>query len=400
MGTIEDVRFRILSFLMEAKKANAKQLEKVAKCANKTFLKVRQQLEKEGLIMKRYENKPGGGLYAIYTLTDKGIEEAKKEALRRDLNKRINEASPETLEQMVAKLEKELEYYKIKEKIEEYENAPLPLTAVIKKLLMLGFKIEDFNGGPLQYGIIPYGKGEREEIEVSSPKLHNYFMGRGGPFGKGDDEFSPDEIEIKLIPASEVREAAITNLSAEKEEWEENEQNILLPTEVWEKYGAGWVILSNEPINGYYIIGAYRELLDLYNILFEYEWLKWKEEFNLSDEDWKIVGPFVFLDMVSESGRIDLPIIIGNHLDKYVLSKKPDGFEKLKEIYKCNYREEPERAEEMAKKTIEYFNKLRKTPIDEIWNEVENKFRYFDEGSRRTFEYLKSKYAVQTERKT
>ena len=287
-----------------------------------------------------------------YLLTNKGKEEAEKEAQKRKINKKIDEADPgelEILKQKISELEKELNYYKIQAKIQEYEEAHLPLTPVIKKLTTLGFK------------------------KIDHSKLVNYFQKYFGPFGKSDDDFSPDEIEIKLIPASEI-------------------EGFLTSVEVGAKYGPGWVILSFKPINGYYIIGAYKELLELYNILFEYEWLKWKEKFNLTDEDWKIVGPYVCLKMLFDAGVVHTPLEISGYLYRYTLWKKPNAFEELKRTYMKHFGKEEAEAEEQAKKTIKYFNELREKPINERWNEVE--IHYLDEGSKRIFKYLKNKYAV------
>jgi len=94
MGTIEDVKLKILSFLMEVKEANAKTLEEKAECANKTFLKARQQLEKDGLIQKRYQNRKEGGLEAIYSIPQEKLQTVKlmleREALKRDFNQKIS----------------------------------------------------------------------------------------------------------------------------------------------------------------------------------------------------------------------------------------------------------------------------------------------------------------------
>jgi hypothetical protein len=276
-----------------------------------------------------------------YVLTNRGEEEAEKEAMKRRINEKIDRAKPEELEilkQKISELEKELNYYKIKEKIQEYEDAPLPVLPIIEKLSALGFR--------------------------NIRQLANCYKGGGGPFGKRDDEFSVNDIEIKLIPASEIEGITIEDAYGKI-----RKQEILIPTEVWKKYGRGYVILVSEPINGYYIIGAYRELLELYSLLFEYEWLEWKEKFNLSDEDWKMIGPLVCSLMLKEAGRVDLPHLIVDYLARYASDKKPE-------------------------ERIEVFPKLREMPVNEIWSKVEKGIDHLDEVSKRVFGYLKNKYAV------
>jgi predicted transcriptional regulator len=77
MGTIENVKLKILGFLMEVKEANAKKLEEKAECANKTFFKARQQLEKNGLIQKLYQKREKGGLEAIYSIPQEKLQTVK-----------------------------------------------------------------------------------------------------------------------------------------------------------------------------------------------------------------------------------------------------------------------------------------------------------------------------------
>ena len=80
-----------------------------------------------------------------------------------------------------------------------------------------------------------------------------------------------DKIEIKLIPA---------------EEYSEFELHFKLKAD-------GWMPLVCKPIKGRGIIGAWKELLTLLKEDFEDRWLQWKERFELSKEEWAVVGQSV-----------------------------------------------------------------------------------------------------------
>ena len=372
MGTIEDVKLKILGFLMEAKEANAKKLEEIAECANKTFLKARQQLEKEGLIQKRYQNRKEGGLEAVYSIPQEKLQSIKimldKEALKKNFNKNLSNAkTPEDIEfykKKLDELEKELKYYKRLNRIKELEQLRvLPLQAVLKKLEQMGFNSEE-----LDFYVEKTKNGERYHYG-SRRKITNF---AGGAFF---DDFKPEDIEIILEPAHKYKDPKdfLTQIAEEIE------------------YGPEWIMLTEEPVKGYYILGAYKELLQLYQEEFEFEWLKWKEEFNLSDEDWKIVGPWVCFKMLFDAGRVDLPIEIRNYLYEYTLYRKPNAFEELKELYTRHFGERG--AEAQAEKTIQHFKRLEETPIKELWQEVEeNLLPVLNETNRRIFQYLKNKY--------
>jgi predicted transcriptional regulator len=372
VGTIEDVKLKILGFLMEAKEANAKKLEEIAECANKTFLKARQQLEKEGLIQKRYQNRKEGGLEAIYSIPQEKLQSVKimldKEALKKNFNKNLSNAkTPEDIEfykKKLDELEKELKYYKRLNRIKELEQLRvLPLQAVLKKLEQMGFNSEE-----LDFYVEKTKNGERYHYG-SRRKITNF---AGGAFF---DDFKPEDIEIILEPAHKYKDSKdfLTQIAEEVE------------------YGPEWIVLNEEPVKGYYILGAYKELLQLYQEEFEFEWLKWKEEFNLSDEDWKIVGPWVCFKMLFYAGRVDLPIEIRNYLYEYTLYRKPNAFEELKELYTRHFGERG--AEAQAEKTIQHFKRLEETPVKELWQEVEeNLLPVLNETNRRIFQYLKSKY--------
>jgi DNA-binding PadR family transcriptional regulator len=284
------------------------------------------ELFKAGLVTRQGRRGP-------YELTPKGKKEAEREALKKKANTQIDNLGPEDIEfykKKLDNLEKELKHYKRVARIREFEDFPfLPLTAVIKKLLTLGFSIEDFYDKRHLYSSDPAYKHLLEKmpkhIAVSPDNLDHYFMGFG-ELSKHDYEFSPDEIEIKLVPTSEVNGVTIYNGDKTRK------QHILTEIEVARKYGPGWVILTDRPIKGYYIIGAYKELLQLYEEHFNEEWLSWKEEFELSDEDWEDVGPGVREIMIRGAGRIDLNAEITHYIFSYIAATKDDAFERLKKL--------------------------------------------------------------------
>jgi predicted transcriptional regulator len=378
MGTIEDVKLKILSFLMEVKEANAKQLEEIAECANKTFLKARQQLEKDGLIQKRYQNRKEGGLEAIYSIPQEKLQTVKvlldKEGLKENWNRKIDNAPPEDIElykKKLDELEKELKHYKRLNRMKELEELNvLPVDAVLKKLEIMGFKWQELC--PNFYVEDPeYEKTTGRKVRTlgNGDKIIN--IGCGAFF----DYFRPEDIEIILEPAHKYKDP----------------KDFLIEKVAEVKYGPEWIVLTKEPVKGYYILGAYKELLQLYQEEFEFEWLKWKEDFNLSDEDWKIVGPWVCVKMLFDAGRVDLPIEISNYLYEYTLYKKPNAFEELKELYTKHFGKRG--AEAQVEETIQSFKRLEQTPVKELWQKIEEDFLpELNETNRRIFQYLKNKY--------
>jgi hypothetical protein len=280
-------------------------------------------LKEDGYIKKKIKSSKN----VCYNISERKREEVEKTVRRHRKLKLIKSLSDEEIERLIEDNKK----LKRLNRIRELEGFPfLPLTAVIKKLLTLGFSIEDFYDKRHLYSSDPYYKhllGKMPEyITVSPDNLHNYFRGFGELFSKPDSEFSPDEIEIKLVPTSEVD--GVTFCNGDKT----GKQHILTEFEVARKYGPGWVILTDRPIKGYYIIGAYKELLQLYEEHFNEEWLSWKEEFELSEEDWEEVGPGVREIMIRDAGRIDLDGEITHYIFSYIAATKDDAFERLKKL--------------------------------------------------------------------
>ena len=97
-GTLDQVKNRILIHLLKKGEESANKLAQTAKCANRTFLKARQQLEEDKLIEKHDKTNPKGGLsYKMYFLTEKGTKELQDTSIRNA----IQELSREDLEKFM-----------------------------------------------------------------------------------------------------------------------------------------------------------------------------------------------------------------------------------------------------------------------------------------------------------
>jgi len=310
MGTTEKVKLRILAFLLKAKESTAKQLEEKADCANKTFLKARQQLEKEGLIQKRYQNRKEGGLKAIYSIPQEKLQAVKvmleREALKKNYNEKINSLnSPEDIEfykKKLVNLEKELRYYKGLEILRQYEELPsLPAKAVLEKLKEMGFN----------------GEG----------KLHNIGI------GTGYNHFKPEDIELKIIPEKDSEDLPSMNF---------DDKFINLKLE----YGPLWKVLNFKPVKGFFIIGTYKKPLQICEEIFE-EFLlpEIRERFGLSHDEWEIVEPEIrriFHEELSESEKYEMvrfrnipkPIesFVREFKELYPISQKPKGHSRSRRI--------------------------------------------------------------------
>jgi|Deesub1362B_J571_1020462.scaffolds.fasta_scaffold02323_4 DNA-binding HxlR family transcriptional regulator len=301
MGTGEKVKLRILAYLREIGEANASQLEKKAECANKTFLKVRRQLEQEGIIKKRYEPKPNGGVYAIYYIPEEKRREVETMLERENFKKvfceKIDEASIEDIEflkQKLAYVEKELLFFKAINRQAELEEKPLPAKAVQAKLLQMGFTMKDLS---------PNCWNEQDHIVgmASSDKILNVAIGPSFDF------YEPEEIEIRLIPESEVTSK------------EKLERTVML------NYGSEWSILTLEPLKGYYIIGRYKEVERLHEYIFNLKsvflekLLHWQEKYNLTKEDFELIYPRIW-DMMFMPEKVEEKI--EKFIEKYLERKK------------------------------------------------------------------------------
>jgi len=315
-------------------------------------------LKEDGYVEKKIKSSKN----VCYNIPEQKREEVEKIVRRYHNLKEIETLSDEEIEKLV----KENKRLKRLNRIMELEQLHvLPLQAVLKKLEQMGFNSEELYPN---FYVEKTKNGERHHYG-SRRKITNF---AGGAFF---DDFKPEDIEIILEPAHKYKDPKdfLTQIAEEIE------------------YGPEWIVLTEEPVKGYYILGAYKELLQLYQEEFEFEWLKWKEEFNLSDEDWKIVGPWVCFKMLFDAGRVDLPIEIQDYLYEYTLYRKPNAFEELKELYTRHFGERG--AEAQAEKTIQHFKRLEETPVKELWQEVEEDLLpVLNETNRRIFQYLKNKY--------
>jgi len=376
---IDDIQFEILNFLLQNGEVRfTKLMENLSKSENfKNYgvesLKVILLRKIKPLVENGYIQKKDLGHQNVhYLIPQEKLQTVKVLLGKKDLDKNFekiksNVKTPEDIEfykKKLDELEKELKYYKRLNRIKELEQLRvLPLQAVLKKLEQMGFNSEE-----LDFYVEKTKNGERYHYG-SRRKITNF---AGGAFF---DDFKPEDIEIILEPAHKYK----------------NPKDFLTQIAEEVEYGPEWIVLTEEPVKGYYILGAYKELLQLYQEEFEFEWLKWKEEFNLSDEDWKIVGPWVCFKMLFYAGRVDLPIEIRNYLYEYTLYRKPNAFEELKELYTRHFGERG--AEAQAEKTIQHFKRLEETPVKELWQEVEeNLLPVLNETNRRIFQYLKNKY--------
>jgi cell fate (sporulation/competence/biofilm development) regulator YmcA (YheA/YmcA/DUF963 family) len=378
---IDDIQFEILNFLLQNGEVRfTKLMENLSKSENfKNYgvesLKVILLRKIKPLVENGYIQKKDLGHQNVhYLIPQEKLQTVKVLLGKKDLDKNFekiksNVKTSEDIEfykKKLDELEKELKYYKRLNRIKELEQLQvLPLQAVLKKLEQMGFNSEEL--WPNFY-VEKTKNGERHHYG-SRRKITNY---AGGAFF---DDFKPEDIEIILEPAHKYK----------------NPKDFLTQIAEEVEYGPEWIVLTEEPVKGYYILGAYKELLQLYQEEFEFEWLKWKEEFNLSDEDWKIVGPWVCFKMLFYAGRVDLPIEIQDYLYEYTLYKKPNAFEELKELYTRHFRKRE--AEAQAEKTIQHFKRLEETPVKELWQEVEEDLLpVLNETNRRIFQYLKNKY--------
>jgi predicted transcriptional regulator len=332
VGTVEDVKLKILGFLMEAKEANAKKLEEIAECANKTFLKARQQLEKEGLIQKRYQNRKEGGLEAIYSIPQEKLQTVKVLLGKKDLDKNFekiksNVKTPEDIEfykKKLVELERERQKNELLERIRRFESLKvLPLKAVSKKLEKMGFKREDF-----------FSKnGSTKLINVGMDSRLNYFQ--------------PEDIEIKLLRSRKPTPQELNQILQGM-----GKEMVLTAFEVPALLGPGWMSLTYDEVKGCHIIGAYKELLRLYQEYANLQLLEIKEAWQLSDEDIKALEP-TLKELVIK--RINNPLIadeIDNCIINYLVKTGKDALERVKRFY-IEFGLNEKDAEQCARKLIE-----------------------------------------------
>jgi hypothetical protein len=247
---------------------------------------LRELVEEENLV--ELAPRKGYGERAPYQIVEekrKEIEE--KLESRKTVNhflSDIEKLSPIEQKELILKLTKERDELKRSHRISELEETKqLPARAVLKKLLTLDYSIKDFFT-PLDL--------EDEDIKntVKDPFgehftlggcLHNVYV------NNVKEELSEVEnIEIKIIPPEDF---CLTIFDGSNYKNTEHLDELKIKA----KYGDGWIPLVYKPIKGAGIIGAWKELLSLYDERFNDKLLQYKEQFKLSDDDWKQVEPSV-----------------------------------------------------------------------------------------------------------
>jgi len=253
-------------------------------------------------------------------------EEKQKEAIelinRSKAHMLLDKLPVENQIEYVRKLEREVKRYRRRELIKAFNDSPLPARAVHKKLLEMGFTNENL------YDVIDCNTNPDSSENYQPPyRLTNIAV---GPLV---DSFTPEDIEIKIIHPKR-KEKIISSLIIHDPAYQSNDPGAL-----------AFKPLVLKPIKGAIILGAYKKLIELYREEFEDDWLSWKEEFKISDEDWEIVGPEVHEMMIHNY----LPWDIGDFLAKFVDAQKPDAVKRFKSYY-LRYGYGPREAEEEAKK--------------------------------------------------
>jgi len=325
------------------------------------------ELFKDGLVTRQGRRGP-------YELTPKGKKEAEREALKKKANTQIDNLGPKDIEfykKKLDNLEKELKHYKRLNRIKELEELDvLPLQAVLKKLEQMGFNSEELCP---DFYVEKTKNGERGHYGSRS-KIINF---AGGTFF---DDFKPEDIEIKLIPASAFTEQIGDYYRKLSKELDQPinipcriSQLSTIPFHDWEKYVPpesldAWILLTDEPVKSYYIIGAYKELLQLYEEQFNEGWLEWKENFELSDEDWEEVGLGIREIMIWDAGRVDLDGVIADRIVRYIAATKNDAFERLKKAF-MKQGVSLEEAEKWAREAVEEAEpaKIKIQQFNELW---------------------------------
>lgn len=302
----------ILITLLNGEKTFEKIVEELEnKYSRGTVNKYLNELYDAGLITRKGRRGP-------YILTPDGKKKAETLRRKREILNSIEELPPEKQAEYLEKLEKELKHYKYLAFLHEFENGVyLPLTALLKKLVNMGFELKDFfsekelldpdfqKAWPLRAPFPPEGWDK-----------FCFFCFMGDEYdkvlGRYDWEFSPDEIEIKLIPASNTR-----NYRENQEVQKILDNNYFSPID--ENL---WVLLSEKPIKGYYILATYRILLEIAKDKVEYKLSKWKElwkeDYGLTDEEWNAIEPEIREMLENGCKPIEINIFLSDYLkNKY-----------------------------------------------------------------------------------
>jgi predicted transcriptional regulator len=302
MGTIEDAKFKILAFLIEVKETNAKQLEKKAGCANKTFLKARQQLEKDGLIQKRYQNRKEGGLEAIYSIPQEKLQTVKlmleREALKKNCRRQIDNLGPDDIEfykQKLDELEKELKHYKRLDRIRELGFKPFPASIIHSKIKEFGINDDEF-------------WRKSKSIVWLQPSISH--------------GVKSDDVILKLSP------------------------KLIVPPKPLDDFDRGWKLLGYVSSKKSYVYAIYKELFELYKEHLKETYTLFKNEYCLNEDEWKDLSPKIY-KMIEDGSCMRE---IRNYLFSYILSL--NSIDRLKNFF-MKHEINEENAERWAREIIE-----------------------------------------------
>lgn len=342
------------------------------------------ELIRDGLVEKKIDEKT---LRPCYIVTTKGEDEVTRQTLlKKTYLRKWRGLSP-----LEVFLTKEITGYfkrlnQINRQFESYRV--LPLTTVLKKLCAMGFELKDFYDEP--YLLNSHFKFEKEKTSGSllppPEKLTNFFQGiiKFEDTVKADYEISPDEIEILLLPEEEITKGMSLHYYWGKERKLQVQEEI-------KRNGLGWLILTKAPIKGYHILGAYKKFLNIYLEYFEKEWLRWKKEFSVLDQDWERIGPYVAFLMMDNWGEpLSQHIKISSFIYFYYQSAKPNFLNEMEKDY-IEDGLDKQKAARLVKNIAKFYEKYRKSQPEEIWANIEKLIsKVFTRA--RIFQYLKVKY--------
>ena len=368
---IDDIQFEILNFLLQNGEVRfTKLIENLSKSENfKHYgvesLKVILLRKIKPLVEKGYIQKKDLGHQNVhYLIPHEKLQTVKimleREALKKNFNEKLSSTNTlddiEFYKKKLIELERERQKNKLLERIRWFESLKvLPSRVVRQKLEKMGFKKEDFFTD----------KGVELINTGMDPWLNSHFK--------------PEDIEIKII---RVRKITRPELEKFVRLQRDGKTRVTLSLKrfaidcqaVQFFLGPGWIVLNSDAIkghraieecvdenfevcviigsDGYQIIGAYKELLQLYKEYANLQLLEIKEAWQLSDEDIKALEPALKELAIK---RISNPLMaaeINNCIINYLINTGKDTLERVKRFYiKFGLNEKD--AEQCAQKLIE-----------------------------------------------
>lgn len=279
------------------------------KCSKQTLLNYKKALEKDGKIKKRLSEKTGRPVYYVPREFDKIIESLK---IMRDFNCKLANMSPTEQGEYIRCLEKAVKLYRIKNLLEVLgglgQGPSFPAKALCEKLLKMQVlkktQIIEIEKGRVDYMATLDTFGTPVGVFISA--------------GHFWDTMEPDNLEVKLVPSEIMRNKHFNNPPF----YQEILRGYL---RIRGPYISAWRLVTDKPINGFYVFCAYKGHLKLIEEHFETILSIWKEAFNFSEEAWK-----QFEQTVREMYEHDeLPERIFNVICNYFESKFEEEYRKL-----------------------------------------------------------------------